>query len=93
MVRHVVMWKLRNKDDAGQIKARLEALNGAIPGLISLDVDIDFLRSEQSADLVLVADLEGRAALEHYQLHPEHQSVVPLLREAALSRTVVDYEL
>ncbi|OIO69079.1 MAG: stress responsive protein [Zetaproteobacteria bacterium CG12_big_fil_rev_8_21_14_0_65_55_1124] len=93
MVRHIVMWKLRNKADAGQIKARLEALNGAIPGLISLDVGIDFLASEQSADLVLVADLESRAALDHYQTHPEHQAVVPLIREAALSRSVVDYEL
>jgi len=93
MIRHIVMWKLRNKDDAGQIKARLEALNGAISGLISLDVGIDFLSSEQSADLVLVADLESRAALDHYQLHPEHQAVVPLLREAAVSRSVVDYEL
>jgi len=87
------MWKLRDKADAQTLKARLEALNGAIPGLISLDVGIDFLASEQSADLVLLADLESRAALDHYQAHPEHQAVVPLIKAAALSRSVVDYEL
>ena len=93
MIRHIVMWKLRDKADAVELKQRLEALNGAIPGLIRLEVGIDFLASEQSADLVLVADLESRAALDHYQQHPEHQSVVPLVRAAASSRSVVDYEL
>ena len=93
MVRHIVMWKLHDKADAPLLKARLEALNGAIPGLISLEVGIDFLESEQSADLVLVADLESHAALDHYQSHPEHQAVVPLVKAAAISRSVVDYEL
>jgi len=93
MVRHIVMWKLRDKADAVELKQRLEALNGAIPGLLRLEAGIDFLASEQSADLVLVADLESRAALDHYQRHPEHQAVVPLVRAAATSRCVVDYEL
>lgn len=92
LVRHIVMWKLRDKADAALLKARLEALNGRIPGLVHLEVGMDFLASAQSADLVLVADLENREALDSYQAHPEHQAVVPLVREAAASRTVVDYE-
>ena len=93
MVRHIVMWKLRDKADAPRLKARLEALNGVIPGLLSLEVGIDFLESQQSADLVLVADVESRAALNDYQAHPEHQAVVPLVKAAAVSRSVVDYEM
>ncbi len=92
MVRHIVMWKLRDKADARLLKERLEALNGRIPGLLRLEAGIDFLASEQSADLVLVADLESREALDAYQRHPEHQAVVPLVRDATVSRTVVDYE-
>ncbi|MDQ6972670.1 MAG: Dabb family protein [Mariprofundaceae bacterium] len=93
MVRHIVMWKLRDKADAGLLKKRLEALNGKIPGLLVLQVGIDFLASEQSADLVLLADLQDRAALDAYQSHPEHQAVVPLIKAAAISRTVADYEV
>jgi len=93
MVRHIVMWKLRDKADAGSLKKRLEALNGKIPGLLALQVGIDFLASEQSADLVLLADLQDRAALQAYQSHPEHQAVVPLIKAAAISRTVADYEV
>ncbi len=93
MIKHVVMWQLRNKADAAPIKARLEALAGKIPGLLHIEVGIDFLGSEQSADLVLCCELEDRAALESYQQHPEHQAVVPLVKAAAISRRVVDYEV
>jgi len=92
MIKHIVMWKLKNKADATEIKTRLEALNGRIPGLIYIEPGIDFLESEQSADLVLYSELESREALDAYQAHPEHQAVVPLIKAAAVSRTVVDYE-
>ena len=93
MVKHIVMWKLRDKSDAADIKLRLEALAGKIPGLLHIEVGVDFLGSDQSADLVLIAELESRAALAAYQQHPVHQAVVPLVKAAAISRTVADYEV
>jgi len=92
MIKHIVMWKLRDKTDAAEIKTKLEALAGNIPGLLHIEVGIDFLGSEQSADVVLYTELESREALEAYQVHPEHQAVVPIVKAAAVSRTVVDYE-
>jgi len=93
MVKHIVMWKLKDKAEAPALKERLESLDGRIPGLFHLEVGIDFLESEQSADLVLVAELENHKALNAYQQHTEHQAVVPLVKAAAISRTVVDYEI
>ncbi len=93
MIKHIVMWKLRDKSEALEIKQRLEALNGKIPGLLHLEAGVDFLESEQSADLVLISELESRQALDDYQTHTEHQAVVPLLKAAAVSRTVADYEV
>lgn len=93
MVKHIVMWKLRDKTEAAEIKERLEALQGKIPGLIKIEVGIDFLESEQSADVVLYSELESRDALAVYQAHPEHVAVIPLVKGAAISRTVVDYEV
>jgi len=91
MVKHIVMWQLRDKADAPLLKARLEALAGVIPGLLRIEVGIDFLASEQSADLVLIAELENKETLERYQNHPAHQAVVPLVKAAASSRTVIDF--
>lgn len=93
MVKHIVMWKLRDKAGAAAIKQRLEALAGKIPGLLNIEVGIDFAGSEQAADLVLYAELENRQALDIYQNHTEHLAVVPLVKAAAVSRTVVDYEV
>ncbi|MDQ6996331.1 MAG: Dabb family protein [Mariprofundus sp.] len=93
VIKHIVMWKLRDKSDAAKIKARLEALQGKIPGLLHIEVGIDFLASDQSADLVLLAEFESREALELYQKHPEHQAVIPLVKAAAIARMVADYEL
>jgi len=93
MIKHIVMWKLRDKADAVVIKARLDALAGKIPGLLSIEVGIDVLGSEQSADLVLIAELENRKMLETYQNHPDHQAVIPLVKAAAITRTVIDYEV
>jgi len=93
MIKHIVMWKLRDKAAAVEIKASLEALAGKIPGLLNIEAGIDFLESEQSADLVLYAELQNREALEAYQSHPDHQAVVPLVKAAAIARTVVDYEV
>jgi len=93
MIKHIVMWKLRDKADAVEIKHKLEALRGNIPGLLKIEVGIDFLGSEQSADVVLYSELESREALEAYQAHPKHQAVVPLVKAAAIARTVVDYEV
>jgi len=93
MVRHIVMWKLKNRQEGSRLKEALEALRGRIPGLLDIRVGLDFLHSEQSADMVLIADLENRVALDVYQKHPLHQAVIPMMREATLSRTVVDFEL
>lgn len=92
MIKHIVMWKLRNKADAEIIKDNLEALVGKIPGLLKLEIGIDFSNKEQSADIVLYSELEDREALSAYQAHPEHQAVIPLVQAATVSRLVVDYE-
>jgi len=96
MIKHVVMWKLKEGVDkaagAALLKERLESLNGRIPGLLHLEVGIDFVQADTSYDVVLYSELESREALDVYQQHPEHQAVVPLVRELAASRVAVDYE-
>jgi len=96
MIKHVVMWKLKEGVDKAAstalLKERLESLNGRIPGLLHLEVGIDFVQADTSYDVVLFSELESREALDVYQQHPEHQAVVPLVRELAASRVAVDYD-
>jgi hypothetical protein len=99
MVKHIVMWRLREsahgnsaEANARIFKERLEALRGLIPGLLSIEVGVDYSRSETSADVVLYSEFVDRKALEEYQAHPEHEAVKPFIVGAVAERRLVDYE-
>lgn len=100
MVKHIVFWRLKETaggrtaaENAALIKQRLEALRGQIPGLLHIEVGIDFSRTDASADLALYSELTDRAALAGYQEHPAHKAVLPLVAEARTDRWVADYEV
>ena len=100
MVKHIVLWKLKEhaqgkskQENADAIKTMIENLNGKIPGLIKLEVGLDFSASESSADIVLYSEFENRKALENYQTHPLHEEVKPYVLEARSERRVADYEI
>jgi len=100
MIKHIVMWRLKDSvhgndraTNARLIKDMLEALQGRIPGLLKIEVGMDYSATETSADLVLVSEFESRAALDAYQIHDAHKAVVPFIKEAASERRLVDYEI
>lgn len=99
-VKHIVFFKLKDsaggrtrEENAREVKARLEALRGKIPGLRHIEVGIDFDRSAAAFDLALTCELESRAALDAYQKHPLHQGVAGFIAGVRESRAVVDYEV
>ncbi len=99
MIKHIVMWKLKDSangmgkaENARAIKEKLEALRGKIPGLLRLEVGIDYSRTDNSADLALYSEFASRKALDDYQEHPDHKAVMPFILEARSERRVVDYE-
>ena len=95
MVKHVVMWRLKDKDtksaDAAKIKALLEGLSGRIPGLLKIEVGINFIEDAHSADVVLYSEFRDAAALADYQGHPLHLEVVPQVKALAVERRSADY--
>jgi len=91
MVKHIVFWKLKDEansntklENANTIKQRLEALKGQIEGLINIEVGIDFLHSEESADIVLYSEFESKEALIFYANHPLHKEIMPFIARYAL---------
>ncbi len=99
MIKHIVMWRLKETADgrgrgenARLIKSRLESLRGVIPGLIGIEVGIDFSDTPDSADIVLYSEFETREALDAYHAHPAHEAVKPLVLAARTERRLVDYE-
>lgn len=98
MIKHIVMWRLKDEArghsraaNAERVKAKLEALQGRVPGLLRIEVGLDFGGTEASADVVLYSEFEDRQALEAYQTHPEHEAVKAFIGEVTEQRWVVDY--
>ncbi|WP_201354040.1 Dabb family protein [Hydrogenimonas urashimensis] len=95
MVVHIVMFRFKDEnksENIEKVKAMLEALPREIPSLRSMEVGVDFSRSERSMDLVLTSTFDDRAGLESYRIHPAHQKVVAVIKEVTLESRVVDYE-
>ena len=99
MIRHIVAWRLKDSAlgndkaaNARQMKEKLEALRGRIPGLLRLDVGLDFSATENSSDVVLVSDFESREALAAYQEHPAHKAVGLFVRAVVCERRLIDCE-
>jgi len=95
MVKHIVMWRLRDSAskaaDAARIKVLLEGLSGRIPGLLKIEVGANFIADPNAADVVLYSEFTDATALAVYQAHPLHLEVVPQVKALAVERRSADY--
>ena len=100
MVKHVILWQLKDELSAEQkntvkaeIKKGLEGLAGKVPGLVEIKVTINGL-STSNADLMLDSTLESFEALKGYAVHPAHVAVADgVVRPNTKLRVCLDYEI
>ncbi|MBR3770233.1 MAG: Dabb family protein [Lachnospiraceae bacterium] len=100
MVKHVILWQLKDELSGMEmdrvkagIKEGLERLQGKIPGLVDIKVNITGL-SSSNADLMLDSTFEDEAALKGYAVHPEHVAVANgKVRPYTKTRLCLDYEI
>ena len=95
MVKHVVFFKFRpgvSEEKIQQLEKGLSGLPALIPEIMEFQVGRDVVRSERSYDLALISAFSDLEALQRYQVHPEHQAVVALVREISEKVAAVDFE-
>lgn len=100
MVKHIILWTLKeeySKEEKEEIKKGikqgLESLQGKIPGLMEIRVQIDSLASS-NADLMLDSTFENEEALKAYAVHPEHVAVADgKVRPYTKLRSCLDFEI
>ncbi len=96
MIKHIVCFKLKDNSPENCEKAKevLMSMKGNVELLRDIEVGIDFLHSERSYDLILQVVVDDEKALEEYQQHPYHVSVVKKHMHAVRSASVaVDYRM
>ena len=100
MVKHVILWTLKNaysdeekKQIKREIKAELEGLKGEIAGLTEIVVNIDPLPSA-NCDLMLESTFVSEEALQNYAVHPAHVAVAEgKVKPFTASRVCMDYRV
>ena len=93
MIRHIVMWMLKNPGDAAHFKAQLDTCAGLVPGMHRFEVAIRTPALEANCDVVLYSEFTDAAALAAYQNHPHHQQISAGVGALRATRSVLDYEL
>jgi Stress responsive A/B Barrel Domain len=99
MIKHIVVWKLKDSAEGGtkaenalRIKRELDGLREKVPFVKKVEVGINFNASTAAYDVVLYSEFASREDLDRYQNAPEHQVVANFIGKVREARVVVDYE-
>lgn len=98
MIKHIVMWKLKDEAD-GASKAEniekmcrlLEGCSAIVPGIGRFEVGAAESGYASTYDVVLQSEFDDAEALNGYQQHPQHQALVAFIRTVTDARQCVDY--
>jgi quinol monooxygenase YgiN len=88
---HIVMWKLKDPDQAPVFRQLLLSCAELVPGMLAFDVGIRQADLEANVDVVLNSRFADAAVLQAYVTHPHHQAVAAQLGLMREQRHVLDY--
>jgi len=92
MLRHVVMWTLRDPADAPRFKLLLDSCKGLVPGMLQFEIGVRTAEREGNVDVILVSAFADENALHAYHHHPHHKAVSAQLGPLRQARSVLDYD-
>jgi hypothetical protein len=100
MIRHVVMWRLKDEakrsgtiENIAAIQRSIDALRVEVPGILRLELGINVADLTDAADLLLYSEFESWEALRGYETHPLHDELRGLVGPLRVERRVLDYEV
>lgn len=98
MVKHIVMWKLKDFPEkeknrvVEELRKRLIALKDSIPVIRNMEVGINSPEAAQSNyEVVLISEFNSFEELQTYQMHPEHLLLKEYLETIRDYRTAIDF--
>ena len=96
MVKHIILWKLKDEFNTEKvklgIKSNLEGLLGVVPNLVEIKVETETLPSS-NVDVMLYSVFTDFDALKNYAVHPEHvKAADTFVRPYTETRACFDYQ-
>jgi hypothetical protein len=95
MITHIVLFKLKEPTPEAIEKAKdlLLSMEGKVEQLRYLEVGLDLIHSQRSADIALITKFDSMDDLNAYQVHPYHDGTVAAhMRSISEKVMSADYE-
>ncbi len=99
MIKHIVMWKLKDfaegadrAANAAKMKEKLDACANIVPGILKFEVALAQPGLEATYDVVLYSEFDSKATLDAYAAHPTHEAVKPFIGAVRSERQCMDFE-
>ena len=99
MVKHIVLFKLKDEAPEAQkleamnrFKAAIEALPARIPVIRKIEVGLN-INPGETWSIGLYSEFDSLEDVKTYAVHPDHVTAGKLLAEVKESRACVDYEI
>jgi hypothetical protein len=101
MIKHIVMWKLRefpSREEklriARNLRQKLLEMKKSIKQIKSIEVGINAEKASSSNyDVILITQFSSMDDLQGYKVHPAHQELVEYLQTIRELRVAIDYEI
>ena len=104
MIRHVVMWKLKDKAEgsskeknAKKMKLILEGLKINIEEIKNVEVGINITEDDEGTgsawDVVLISDFESELNYTMYTRNSHHKKAIKFINSVIEERRFVDYKM
>ena len=93
MVKHVVMYKLKESTEQNAIalQQKFLSMKGKIDVLKDIQSGVDVLRSDRSFDVVLICQFDTMEDMETYRTHEVHLPVMAYVKSVVECSKSVDY--
>ena len=99
MVKHIVLFKLKDEISAEkkaavmhQFKEAIEALPAKISVIRKIEVGLN-MNPGETWNIALYSEFDSLEDVKYYATHPDHVAAGKILAETKESRACVDYEL
>ena len=99
MVKHIVLFKLKEdapleqkKNVMSAFKQAIEALPAKIPFILKVEVGLN-MNPQETWDIALYSEFKSLDDVKSYAIHPDHVAAAKLIADLKESRSCVDYEV
>ena len=101
MIKHIVMWKLRefpSREEklktARNLRQKLLDIKKSIKQIMTIEVGLNTDKASASNyDVILITQFASIEDLQAYKVHPAHQELVEYLQTIRELRVAIDYEV